>query len=168
MYVHLGLQCRRPWFNSWVRKFPWRRDRLPTPVFMDFPGGSDSKESACNAGDLGLIPGLGRYPLEKGNEYPLQCSGLEKSMDRGTWQATVHGFAKSQTWLSNFHFHFPARLRRDVLISSFLQPFTGGPTQDVLNKGIFFICELKQGYFNLTIRHGKAAFWEACIMYTLS
>ena len=46
-------------------KIPWRRDRLPTPVFMGFPGGSDSKESACNVGDLGLIPGLGR-PLEEG------------------------------------------------------------------------------------------------------
>ena len=41
---------------------PWRRDRLPTPVVMGFPGGSDGKESACNVGDLGLIPGLGRSP----------------------------------------------------------------------------------------------------------
>ena len=76
MYVHLGLQCRRPWFNSWVKKFPWRRDRLPTPVFMGFPGGSDSKESACIVGDLGLLPGLGRSPGE-GNGYPLQYSCLE-------------------------------------------------------------------------------------------
>ena len=45
---------------SWVEKFPWRRDRLPIAVFLGFPGGSDGKESACNAGDLGLIPGLGR------------------------------------------------------------------------------------------------------------
>ena len=49
---------RRPWFNSWVRKICWRRDRLPTPVFLGFPCGSAGKESACNAGDLGLIPGL--------------------------------------------------------------------------------------------------------------
>ena len=41
---------------------PWRRERLPTPVFMGFPGGSDGKESTCNVGDLGLIPGLGRSP----------------------------------------------------------------------------------------------------------
>ena len=41
---------------------PWRRDRLPTPVFLGFPGGSDSKESACNVGDLGSIPWLGRFP----------------------------------------------------------------------------------------------------------
>ena len=113
-------------FDSWVGKILWRRDRLPTPVFLGFLDGSDSKESACNAGDLGSIPGLGRS-LGEGNGYPLQYSGLEKYMDRGTWQATVHGIAKSQTRLSDFHFHFPARLRRDVLISSFLQPFTGGP-----------------------------------------
>ena len=56
------LQCRRPRFNSWVRKIPWRRDRLPTPVFLGFPSGSDGKESACNTGDLDLIPGLGRSP----------------------------------------------------------------------------------------------------------
>ena len=79
---------------------PWRRDRLPTPVFLGFPGGSASKESACNVGDLGLIPGLGRSPGE-GNGYPLQYSGLENSMD-----SIVHGVAKSWTRLSDFHFHF--------------------------------------------------------------
>ena len=61
-----------------------------------FPGGSDGKESACNAGDLGSIPGLGRSPGE-GIGYPLQYSGLENFMDRGAWWATVHGVAKSQT-----------------------------------------------------------------------
>ena len=61
------------------------------------PGGSDSKESACNAGNLDLIPGLGRSPGE-GIGYPLQYSCLEKSMDRGAWWAvTVHGVAKSRT-----------------------------------------------------------------------
>ena len=55
------LQCRRPWFNSWVRKILWRRDRLLTPVHMGFPRGSDGKESAYNAGDLGLILGLGPW-----------------------------------------------------------------------------------------------------------
>ena len=53
------------------------------------PGGSDSKESACNAGDLGSIPGSGRSPGE-GNECPLQYSCLENPMDRGAWQATAH------------------------------------------------------------------------------
>ena len=67
-----------------------------------FPGGSDVKESACNAGELGSIPVLGRSPGEW-NSYPLQSSGLENSVDRGLWQATVHGVTKSPTWLSNFH-----------------------------------------------------------------
>ena len=65
-----------------------------------FPGGSDSKESACNAGDLGSIPGSGRSPGE-GNGNPLQYSCLENPMGRGAWQATVHGTAKSQKQLSD-------------------------------------------------------------------
>ena len=65
--------------DSWVRKIRWRRDRLPTPVSLGFPGGSAGKESACNAGDLGLIPGLGRSHGE-GKGYPLGYSGLENSV----------------------------------------------------------------------------------------
>ena len=57
---------------------------------MAFPDGSDGKESACDAGDPGSIPGLGRSPGE-GNGYSLQCSCLENPMDRGTWQATILG-----------------------------------------------------------------------------
>ena len=64
----------------WVRKIRWRWDRLPTPVFLGFLCCSVGKESACNAGDLGSIPGLGRSPGE-GKGYPLQYSGLENSMD---------------------------------------------------------------------------------------
>ena len=64
------------------------------------PGGSDSKESACNVGDLGSIPALGRTPGERhGN--PLQYSCLENPMDRGAWQAMVHGVAKSWMWLTD-------------------------------------------------------------------
>ena len=59
-----------------------------------FPGGSDGKESACNAGDWGSIPGSGRSPLE-GSGNPLQYSCLENSMDRGAWWATVHVVAES-------------------------------------------------------------------------
>ena len=59
---------------------------------LHFPGGSDSKESACNARDPGSVLGLGRFPGE-GKVYPLQYSGLENSIDRGAWQATVHGVA---------------------------------------------------------------------------
>ena len=61
-----------------------------------FPGGSDNKESACNAGDPGSIPGSRRSPGE-GNGNPLQYSCLENLMDGGTWQATYHGVAKSRT-----------------------------------------------------------------------
>ena len=78
-------------FEKYIHKSQWYND-----LSMGFPGGSDGKESACNAGDLGSIPGLGRSPGEgKGN--PPQYSCLENSMDRGSWQATVHGVAKSWT-----------------------------------------------------------------------
>ena len=76
---------------------------------MGFTGASEGKECACNAGDLGLIPGLGRSP-GKGNGNPLQYSCLENSMDRGVWKAIVQGVAKSQTWLSDFHFHMQLHL----------------------------------------------------------
>ena len=92
----------------WVSKIRWRRDRLPTPVFLGFPCGSVGKESACNVGDLGLIPGLGRSPGE-GKGYPLQYSGLENSMN-----CIIHGVTKSQTWLSNFHFLFTQHIRINV------------------------------------------------------
>ena len=69
-------------------------------VSLPYPCGSADKESACNTGDLGLIPGLGRSPGE-GKGYPLQHSGLENSMDY-----TVHGVTKNQTLLSDFHLHF--------------------------------------------------------------
>ena len=85
--------------DSWVGKIPWRRDSLPTAVFLGFPGGSADKESVCNTGDLAVIPGLGRTPGE-GKGYPLQYSGLENSVDR-----IVHGVTKSWTQLSDFHFH---------------------------------------------------------------
>ena len=84
--------------NSWVRKIPLRRHRLPTPEFLGFPCGSEGKESTCNMGDLGSIPGLGRSPGE-GNGYQLQYSGLENSMN-----CIVHGVTKNRTQLSDFHF----------------------------------------------------------------
>ena len=72
-------------------------------AFSLLPGGSDGKESACNAGDPDLIPELGRCP-EKGNGNPLQYSYLENTMDRGAWQATIHGVTKSRhEWRTNTH-----------------------------------------------------------------
>ena len=93
----------RSWFDSWVGKILWRRDRLPSPVFLGFPCDSAGKEFPCNAGDLGSIPGLGRSPGE-GNSYSLQYSGLENSTDRGDLQVIVHGVTKIWTWLSLFTF----------------------------------------------------------------
>ena len=84
-WQRICLQRRRPQFNSWDGKLLWRRHRLPTPVFLGFPCGSAGKESACNGGDLGSVPGLGRSPGER-KGYPLQYSGLENSMD-----SIVHG-----------------------------------------------------------------------------
>ena len=69
--------------------------------FSGFPGGSDGKASACNAGDLGSIPGLGRSPGE-GNGNPLWYSCLENPKDEGAWKATVYGVAKIQTQLRDF------------------------------------------------------------------
>ena len=93
-------------FNKYFKNCPYRKKKILKKIFPEsstkvgFPGGSDGNESACNAGDLGSIPGLGRSPGE-GNGNPLQYSSLENSMDRGAWQATVHGVTKSGTQLSN-------------------------------------------------------------------
>ena len=73
---------------------------LKTLLSLSFPHNSVSKESACNAGDPGSIPGLGRSPGEV-NGNPLQYSCLENPMDRGAWLATVHGIANSRTQLSD-------------------------------------------------------------------
>ena len=82
--------------DSWVRKICWRRNRVPTPVFFGLPYGSAGKESACNVGDLGLIPGLGKSPGER-KGYRHQYSGPD---------CKVHGVTKSWTRLSDLHFHF--------------------------------------------------------------
>ena len=84
--------------------------------YMGFPGGWAGKESICNAGDLGSIPELGRSPGE-GKGYPLQYSGLENSIDY-----IVHGVAKSQTRLNDFHFHFQIHIY--VWLGSFMFPET--------------------------------------------
>ena len=78
----------------YVHIYPW-----------GFAGGSDGKKSACNAGDSGSIPGLGRSPGE-GNGDPLQYPCLENSMDRGAWRAIVHGVTKSWTQLCGYIFTY--------------------------------------------------------------
>ena len=133
------LQCGIPGFDPWVGKIPWRRKRLPTPVFWpeEFHGlyspwgqkESDTTEqlslhfkvkvSASNVGNPGFIPGSGRSPGE-GKGYPLQYSGLKNSMD-----CIVHGVTKSWKRLSDFHFHYKPRGRivmpRVNIIFSFLR-----------------------------------------------
>ena len=81
---------------SLTNSFFSRSELEMTSLIEGFPGGSDGKASAYNAGDPGLIPGLGRSPGE-GNGNPLQYSCLEKPRDRGAWRATVHGVPKSWT-----------------------------------------------------------------------
>ena len=98
------MQCRRPWFDSWIRKICWRRDRLPIPVFLGFPCGSAGKESACNVGDLGSIPGLGISPGEgKGLPTPVfwpgefhgpYCPWGRKESDRTEQLSLLHSLNK--------------------------------------------------------------------------
>ena len=113
-----------------LNRIHWRRDKLPSPVFLGFPCGSAGKEYAYNAVDLHLIPGLGRSHGE-GRSYPLQYSGLEDSMD-----CTVHGITKSQTQLSNFHFISLQSLEsiRQAKGHSMKQ-LDSGPAHDLWNPG---------------------------------
>ena len=93
-----------------LRWFGKSGGRIPIPhMELGFPGSSDGKESACYAEDLGSISGSGRSPRER-NGNPLQHSCLENPIDRGTWWATVHGVAKSQTRLSSDAFTFSLHL----------------------------------------------------------
>ena len=93
-----NLPAMQESLHSWVRKIHWRRDRLPTPVFLGFPCGSAGKESTCDA-----VQSLGckRSPGE-GNGHPLQYSCLENPMDRGAWGAPVHGAQRAgHDWMTN-------------------------------------------------------------------
>ena len=84
---------------------PLEKDRLPTPAFLGFPGGSDGK-SACNAGDLALVSGLGRSPEEGWQPTPIFLPEESHEQRSLAGSMGVHGVAKSQTQLSNIHFHF--------------------------------------------------------------
>ena len=75
---------------------PWRRERLPTPLFLGFPCGSDGKESACNAGNLGLIHGFRRSPGRRGSTLGLLPT---ESQGQGAWEAVIHRVKQSRTWL---------------------------------------------------------------------
>ena len=127
------------------------------PSFTSFPCGSAGKESACNAGDLGLIPGLGRFPGE-GNGYPLQYFCLENSKDRGAWWATVHGSQRDTTEHTYAHtFRWPGRRRKmGVWVE-------GGKMEEPLEYSIasyIHICDCIQ---SVLPHHSKKAFqvWQA-------
>ena len=107
----------RPGYRKRSQSIWYQENTTPPPssylspsISTSLPGGSDDKESTCNAGDAGLISGLGRSPGE-GYGYPLQYSCLENPIDRGTWWATIHGVAESDMtkWLYIFPFPSPFR-----------------------------------------------------------
>ena len=148
--VKSRLQCRRPQFNFWVTRFTGEGIRLPSPVSLGFPCGSAGKQSACNAGDLGSIPGLGRYPGE-GKGYPLQYSALENSMD-----CIVHGVAKSQALLSDFHFLFQRLFAFNLFTTSFLSAWVIMP----ILKSLFIYW-----FVYWAIDQVPAMCWESCALW---
>jgi len=104
------LQFRRPQFDSWTGKVPWRRNRLSISVFLGFPDGSAGKESACNAGDLGSIPGLGRSP-GKGKSYPLSILAW-----RIPWTVLSGGSQRvGHNWATFTHSEGLTEVRKDHL-----------------------------------------------------
>ena len=94
-HVFFPLVCQG-WQMINIYWTEWNSFLLPYPLEVGFPGGSDGKESACNAGDLGSVPGLERSPGGWHSNL-LQYSSLENSMDRGAWWTTVHRVTKSWT-----------------------------------------------------------------------
>ena len=110
-------------FSSWVRNICWRRDRLPTPIFLGFPGGSAGKESAYSVGDLASTPGLGRSPWRREwLSIPL------------FWPGEFHGLyinrvTKSWTRLSDFHLGSPRGDRCSLRVASLDRLTEGIPTE---------------------------------------
>ena len=100
----------------------WSYLKINYIFWVGFPGGSDGKESACNAGDPSSTPGAGRSP-EEGNGYPLQYSCPENSMDRGAWRATVHGVG----WRYISTFLFTHSFSKYLLIT-YYWPVWDGPS----------------------------------------
>ena len=172
---------------------PWRRDKLPTTVFLGFPGGSVGKEwvsevaqlcptlcdpmdcslpgsfihgifqtrvlewvvdkeYACKAGDLNSIPGLGRSP-GGGHGNPLQYSFPENPMDRGAWQAAVHGAAKSRTWLSDSSQH------SDCMVSKI---------SSNTNSSWFYMCHLRKKMEFKQINYGPSGLMKQRVQGTFS
>ena len=94
-----NLLVKRPWLDFWVGKIPWRRDRLPAPVLLGFPGSSDGKESTCNVGDLSSVPQLRRYP-GGGHGNLLQYSCLKNPHGQRSLACCWH-----ECWVLSQLFH---------------------------------------------------------------
>ena len=105
------LQCSRPQFDSWVGKIPWKRNRIPIPVFLGFPRGSDGKNLPTMWETW--VRSLGfENPLEEGMATHSSILPWRLPKDRGAWWVTVHGVTKSQTRLSNQALDTIARSRQ--------------------------------------------------------
>ena len=124
-WLRIHLQCRRPWFGSWVRQIPWRRHRLLTPVFLGFLGGSAGKESACNAGDLGSILGWEDLMEKRKVNHPSLLAGefhglysppgsKESDMTERLSLSSVVYMCQFQSPISS-HSHFPLGVHTFVL-----------------------------------------------------
>ena len=129
---NVGDPSSIPGLGRWC----WRRDRLPTPVFLGFPCGSAGKESTCNMGDLGSIPGLGRSSGE-GKGYPLQHSGLENSMDSPWGRKELDRTKRLSVSLSISQYKLKSQRNNKTLktfssISSCLCSTTEGPAPERL------------------------------------
>ena len=145
------LSCHRA--LGWAQ-FTVLHSKFPPAIYFTrgkcicFPGGSDGKESARSARDPSSIPGSGRFPGER-NGNPLQYSCLENLMDRGTWWATVHGVAKNQTHLSEFHFHFFHFSEYvSMLFSQFVLPFPS-PSPQVCSLSMSPLCSFHFRVFGI-------------------
>ena len=132
--------------------FTWKKWQLSLWENICFPGGSDSKESACNPGSipgLSLIPGSGRSPGE-GNGNPLQYSFLEDSMDIGAWRATVLGVTKSWTWLSELTLYLHCSTWMRIT----------GTVKLLIYRGSFKCLGLVYWWFSLAETQGNL--WDCC------
>ena len=125
-------------------------------IHLGFPGGSEGKESVCNAGDLGSISGSGRSPGE-GNGYPLQYSCLENPMDRGAWQVQSVGSQRVRhSRATNFHFFFPP----PNLSSMDHLSLTNLESLDLWRIIPWKICHIS--FVTIRAQNGNASQWKCC------
>ena len=135
--LYLSKAKSQTWLSDWT-ELNWK-------LTLGFPGSSDGKEYARNVQDLGSIPGLERSPGE-GNDYPLQYSCLENSMDRGAWRTIVHGVSKSQTQPSNFYFF------KVDFVEYYLEPIHLDSVSSIHSLSSLFSC-LYRSYLIILIEH---------------